>query len=160
MDLVNQLQGADTERDQIQSSSPSPGLSESTCDKNASKLGFEDDDFADSPILYNSNALLRAKSKHKAPVARKMKLKPISAAPNHKPASGFMAFQAENRLRVRKNPTTLLCAHVHWQMKCSFPMQNARELTKALGLQARNAHAFMICASTKLYFADAILIQL
>ena len=101
MDLVNQLQRVVSENNQAQICPPSPGLSDSTCDMNAQKLLSEDDDFADSPILSNSNALLRAKSKNKAPVASRMKLKKAASdAPSRKPTAAFFVFQAENRLKV------------------------------------------------------------
>lgn len=103
MDLVTQLQLAFFENNQTQISPPSPGLSEATTQVMVS----DDDDFAASPILSNSNALLRAKSKQKIPKASRMKLnKAPNDAPNRiRKPNAFLAFQAENRMKVCQKQT-------------------------------------------------------
>jgi hypothetical protein len=154
MDLVNQLQRAVSENSQAQICPPSPGLSDTTCDMNAQKLLSEDDDFADSPILSNSNALLRAKSKHKAPVASRMKLKKAASdAPIRKFSNAaFFVFQAENRLKVSEISRSFAIFHFRLQMKSSSPQLNAKELSKALGLEVRNATGFVADVPFKFIF--------
>jgi hypothetical protein len=101
-DLADQLQLEFNQINDAKISPPSPGLSESTVEGSAQKFVEDDDDFADSPILSNSNALHRAKTNLKIPLSSRMKLKKTTSdASKHKPRSnGYLAFFAENRLKV------------------------------------------------------------
>jgi hypothetical protein len=100
-DLADKLQLEFNRINEAKNSPPSPGLSDSTVEGNTQKF-VEDDDFADSPILSNSNALQRAKTSHKNPLISRMKLKKTpSEAPKRQPRSnGYLAFFAENRPKV------------------------------------------------------------
>ena len=101
-DLADKLQLEFNRINDAKISPPSPGLSDSTVEGNTRKFVEDDDDFADSPILSNSNALQRAKTIHKNPLISRMKLKKtLSEAPKRQPRSnGYLAFFAENRPKV------------------------------------------------------------
>jgi hypothetical protein len=66
------------------------------------KINSHDDDFEDSPILLNANALHRVKAKQRGqPPVKKLKKKVLSDAPKRPfTMSGYMVFQAENRKKV------------------------------------------------------------
>ncbi len=83
----------------------SPCSSDSTWEAATQQFMADDDDFADSPVLSNSNAMQRAKQKQKNPLLTRMKLKkaPSDATKRPPKSTGFHIFQAEQRSKVFVN---------------------------------------------------------
>ena len=117
MDLANKMQLEFSENSHDVKNPASPCSSDSTWEAATQQFVADDDDFADSPVLSNSNAMQRAKQKQKNPLVHRMKLKktPIGIskqdvlataasklpAPKRAPKSnGFFIFQAEHRSKV------------------------------------------------------------
>jgi hypothetical protein len=142
MDLVNQLQQTlfENNRAQTQIYPPSPGLSEAT----TQKIVSDDDDFADSPILSNANALLRAQSKLKIPVAKRMKLnkEPSDTSNRIRKPVAFLVFQAENRLKVFTFLTKISLIHT---VIADERKQPATELQRAVEGTRSSGKICFIC---------------
>ncbi len=113
IDLANKMQIEFAEKNVAHMNPPSSCSSDATLDAAAQQLVDQDDDFADSPVLSNANALQRARQQKKVPLINRMKLKKSSndAPKRAHRTNGFMVFQAENRQKVWFVSTVVLYHH-------------------------------------------------